>query len=310
MRFVPTQAWLYLLSPLNWSGFFPFAEVTALSSKPSGFGSHELSFGILTNLPFLVLAAWTFTQITRPSTRNPIAAPLLVGFIAALGTMLPYYYSAIRYQTEFALWLSLAAAFGALEFAGSRPRRILVWALAVAAAAVVALVCVRAYEPDPTRFPSLLDPLARYLNWPAKAWRKTQGLTAGPVVIDLDLSQSTTNQEKYLLRVEGPAGDSESLLIGSNAAGGSRLIVRREGSARGEAHVDLPAPFAGRTGTLTVNLSSLYPLNESELEGHLDAAEFRSVKNWIRLDWAGNNLLTLAVPPLSWRPTQIGRAHV
>jgi 4-amino-4-deoxy-L-arabinose transferase-like glycosyltransferase len=305
LRFVPTQAWLYLFSPLNWSGFFPFAEVAALASKPAGFGSHELSFGILTNLPFLVLAAWTFAQTIGPRTRNPIAAPLLVGFTAALGMMLLYYYSAVRYQTEFALWLGLAAAFGALEFGRSRCQQALVWALAIAAAVVVALVCVRAYEPEPHRSPSLLDPLARGLNWPAKAWRKTQGLAPGPVIIDLDLNQPAPAQEKVLVRVEGPAGESESLLIGSSPAGGSRLIVRREGSARGEAHVDLSAIPMGQTAALTVNLSSLYPLNETEMDGPMDAAAFRSLKNWIRLDWADQNLLTLAVPPLSWRPERI-----
>lgn len=304
LRFVPTQAWLYLVAPLQWSWFFPFVEAPPLASRPAGFGLHELSFGLITNLPFVALAAWTFVQVGRKDARNPIATPLLVGFGSALGPMLLYYYSCVRYQTEFAVWLALAAAFGALEFGHSRGRQVLTWLLSLAAGLVIALVCVNAYEPDPRQSPRLLEPLARALNAPAVAWQHRQGLTAGPLVLDLAPGIPTPTTDQLLLRVEGPNGDSESLWIGPGQ-GKPQLMVRREGSARGQANVDLPAIPIDRPTALTVSLSSLYPLNATEMDGQLDPAGFRSLKNWIRLDWDGKPLSALVVPPLAWRPQRV-----
>jgi hypothetical protein len=305
LRFLRTQAWLYLLSPLQWSAFFPFVAVMPLTARPEGFGMHELSFGLLTNLPFLGLAAWTYAQAGRQRTRNPIAAPLLIGLVAALGPMLLYYYSTIRYQTEFAVWIALAAALGALEFGRGRYQRALIWVLSLAASGVVALVCVQAYEPDPYRLSRFIEPLARIMNKPARAWRDIHGLAPGPVVFDLAPGQPAPTTDRFLLRVEGPANEAESLLIGPSTNGGTRLIVRREGSARGEASVELPTLPPESAGSLVVSLSSLYPHNESEMEGNLTPAAFRSLKHWVRIDYHGLHLMALAVPPLEWQTERV-----
>lgn len=305
LRFLATQGWLYLFSPLAWSAFFPFASVEVLASQPPGFGAHEYSFGLLAGIPFLWLAAWTYTQIGRLRAANPLAAPLLIGLVGALTPLLLYYYSCLRYQAEFAVWLAMAAALGGLEFERTRWRRVLVAGLAAAALVIVSLLCVRLYTPVGTPLPAWLEPIVRTLNRPAQFWLAGRGPSPGPITFELRLKDPPPAGDRHLLLAEGPSGESESVALSAGPNGGWRLSMQRTGRSAWQGVIDLPEVDPQSVHRLTVSLSSLYPLDATELDTALDPAAFRTLKNWVRLDWNGQPLVETPMAPIDWQTRRV-----
>lgn len=303
-RFVQTQLWYYLLAPVRTMKYFPFFQETAEVATPAGFGDHEYSFGILTNVPtawFLIpalLAIW----LARPA--RPVLAALAVGVIVALIPLLFFFGSCVRYQAEFTPLLILLASLGALEAEAvsrhlpSRAKAIadLSILLAIASSALCAFASVDMYNPSANVAPAGLEAVGRWVNRPIIA---VSGEPYGPLRLQLQPGNATGRRET-LLDFAGPGDAREVMEIERLDDAQVRLIIRREGPEAFERMVTVPAP-QGSQHELIVSMSSLYPQRAIELAEPMDRAAFRTLKIWLRIDWDGQRMLDEPLPIAPWR---------
>ncbi|MFM8336206.1 MAG: hypothetical protein ACKODK_11645, partial [Opitutaceae bacterium] len=118
----PFNVWRYFFSVADWSPSFPFIRPAALPPKPPGFGGHDDVYGLFTNLPFacLALAAplalWRRERGERAALGTWLGVTLVL-FAALAGTLVIFFGSLARYQSDFAPALMLLAAVGWLATA-------------------------------------------------------------------------------------------------------------------------------------------------------------------------------------------------
>lgn len=116
---VPFNVWRYFFSAAEWSRYFPFIQPAALPPKPPGFGGHDDLYGILRNLPiaWLALAAplawWRRDQTERRALRAWLTTTAVL-FGAMAGTLIFFFGSLARYQSDFTPALMLLAGVGGL----------------------------------------------------------------------------------------------------------------------------------------------------------------------------------------------------
>jgi tetratricopeptide (TPR) repeat protein len=110
---------VYFLEPARWSGSFPFVHEIARPPLPAGYDRVENPFGILTNIPFVWLAAavplaWRGRSGPEASMLRwfSTAAALLFGICAL--TVALYWSAVIRYEVDFAPVLVPLAVVGLL----------------------------------------------------------------------------------------------------------------------------------------------------------------------------------------------------
>lgn len=308
LRFAPTQAWFYLLAPLRPTPYFPFFDEVAEPTLPDGFGEHEFSFGVWTNLPILWFALAALIAIARGGASRPILVPLAVGAVIALAPLLFFFGSCVRYQAEFGPILMLLASLGVLEaegFAASRARLRravagIACVLAVASTVVVLLASVDMYNASAHVAPRGLEAIGRWLNRPILAWR---GEDFGPLHLKLQPGD-TMGRRETLLEVQGPAGAREIVEIERIDPASVRIVARREGPEPFERTAIVPAP-AGATHDLVASMSSLYPLRAIELPSEPDRDHFRALKLWLRIAWDGQSAIEEALPIAPWRATRV-----
>ncbi|HUJ72261.1 MAG TPA: tetratricopeptide repeat protein [Verrucomicrobiae bacterium] len=113
---------VYFLEPARWSSRFPFVRDITAPPLPSGYGSLQTPYGVLTNIPLVWLAlAVPLTWRNRP---GPTSAALrwfvtAVGLLFLMGalTVCTFFASSARYEVEFLPALVLLAAIGVLGLA-------------------------------------------------------------------------------------------------------------------------------------------------------------------------------------------------
>lgn len=308
--YLPYQAWLYLLAPLQVSSWFPFLRSPVPPPLPEGYWNTEHAFGLLVALPFLV---WIPAGLwhARGRARGALEA-LLLAAAAAAAPLFLYFGATVRYQAEFTPWLVLLAAFGlaATEAGVLRRQRRLVRRLglltAAASATVVLLVAVDWYNPVSGGHPPAFDPLGRALNAPRRAWAAAHGQAAGPVGLEFTLN-GPLDGGRDLLLVRGPDGSRE--VVSLEPAGPDRLKVRvrRTGPQPFDHAVDLD--LVAGPQSLAVSSSTLLPVRTIELDEPMDRAALTSARGRLRLDWNGRRVLDVPVLPVDWqRPAALADA--
>jgi hypothetical protein len=284
--------------------YFPFFQETAEVAHPPGFGAHEYSFGIFTNLPaaWFILPALAAIWLARPA--RPVLIALAVGTVVALAPLLFFFGSCVRYQAEFAPLLMLLACLGLLEaeaLARHLPARAKAVAdigmmLAMASAALATFASVDMYNPSPNVAPAGLEAVGRWINRPVLA---LAGKPHGPLSLELQPGDAVGRRE-LLVEFAGPPGAREVLEIERLDAAQVRLIARREGPEAFERMVAVPAP-PGTRHKLVLSMSSFYPQRAIELAQPMDRAAFRTLKLWLRIDWDRQRVLEEALPIAPWR---------
>ncbi len=310
-RFVPPQAWFYLVAPLRLGEYFPFIREVNLPHYPAGFAGREFSFGVFPNLPITGFALVALFFAWRGTAARGLALAFLIGSVAALLPLLFYFGSCVRYQAEFTpalMLLSLVGVFEAERAAGVRRRLVGAVALGLATmSAVVALLAsVDMYSASENVPPRGFDPIGRFLNQPTMAWRKARGEVHGPIELTLRLRQTAEHHRQHLIHTTGPSGAGESLAIEWAAPGKLRVVALRVGPEPFEYSAVVDAP-AGATHQLTASLSSFYPIRAIELPGVVRPEDFRALKIWVRVSWNGRTVIEEPVPLGRWRATH---AHV
>jgi hypothetical protein len=313
LRFWPAQAWFYLLAPLRWSEYFPFIRDVAAARLPPGFGGHEYSFGLLTNLPVLWFGVVALVIGFRRNAPTAAIAAFGVGAVLALAPLLTFFGSCVRYQAEFAPPLTLLATMGIIAgdqmLIGSPRgrRRFGLGALVLAgfSGLVVFFAAIDMYDGAVDTPPPAFDRLGRWLDRPIVARHLAKGETVG--AIELELEPGTVGRAEPLIIASGPAGAAESLWIEHLADGTARFTVQREGpeafTVTGTAPLADPAPHVVRA-----TFGALYPVRPIEMPSATARDDFRSLKLWVRVDVDGRRIIDQAMPAAPWRTRQVALA--
>ncbi|MDO8540135.1 MAG: hypothetical protein Q7S40_06790 [Opitutaceae bacterium] len=308
-RYLLTQLWLYLFSPLECSRYFPFLQTAAAADLPPGFWAHEFSFGLLANLP---VAWFGFFAACAIALRRPTAGVLgglMVATAAVMAPLLLFFASAVRYEAEFTPLVMLVAAGGIFELDATiarQHRTKAAWAalmLALVSAVAVLLASVDMYSGTRHTHPPRLDSIGYWLNRPAAAWDAARGRRHGPVY--LRLRSGTAPRQRECVLVATGAGGSESVAL--EPAGGSqlRIVVSRHGPEPFEVSAVVERQSGLEQHQLAVSMSSLFPTRAIELRSRVARSEFTALKTWVRVDWDGQRVLEEHVSPAPWRTASI-----
>lgn len=150
---IPINAYYYLLSPAQWTTFFPFVEVIrgAPFKNPPGYYGIENPYGILPNLPFVLFAIVAVVWALRGGWKSVPTLAAVIGLFflilaGSLHVLLRYAAANGRYLLDLLPPLLLTALLGwAIAEAGVCRRASLRWlirALAVTLIAVSSIVGV------------------------------------------------------------------------------------------------------------------------------------------------------------------------
>ncbi len=134
-KYVSYNLRFYFLAPTYWNSFFPFAQGIRLPSLPQGFYPPDGVFGILPNIPLVLLAGavpWALrdrSALDRGRLQT-ILWTLVLLFGCVLGPLLLYFAACGRYEAEFLPPVVLLAGIGILSLeraGGGRLLHRLIW---------------------------------------------------------------------------------------------------------------------------------------------------------------------------------------
>lgn len=307
LQFLPTQLWYYFFAPVHFDGFFPFIRDTSAISPPAGFGSHEFSFGLITNFPVTWLALIAIASAFRDHRLRPIVGAMAIGAAISAAPLLLYFGSCVRYQAEFAPLIALLAACGILilDAMASRRRRAvgaIALTAAVSAGGLSFFSCIDMYDPAINTAPPAFDTLGRLLNWPNIVRERKQPLFGAPVELKLRLDQ--TNQRQVLVTAIGPSDYREFATVERLDDHSVRLTVERRGVEPFTFAAEVPGD-ASADHVFRFTSSALYPLRSIEMPESISRERFRPLKTWVRVDWDGKRVIDRPVRATPWRTQQI-----
>lgn len=313
LRFWPAQAWFYLVAPLRLSAFFPFVSDAVPLPLPRSFGSHEYSFGVLSNLPVLWFGAFALVASRRRPDLRTISVGFAAGAILALVPLLTYFGSCVRYEIEFAAPLALLAATGMLAADAAcidrpRQRRRIGW-IAITASVLgwttVFFASIDMYDATTAGPPPAFDGIGRWLDRPLVAWQSRQGKVPGP--IELTIVPGKPGEAEPLIVATGPNGAVESLTVLPLDAQTARFTMRREGPSAYVISGTTPLA-AGRPHVVRASFGSLYPMRSIEMPIETTRERFRSLRLWVRIDVDGKRIIDQPSPPPPWRTNTVALA--
>lgn len=302
---VPFNVWRYFFSGAEWSPAFPFIQPAALPPKPPGFGGHDDVYGLLANLPvaWLALAAPLAVGWRGAGGRRVLGvwlAAAAVLFAGMAGTLVFFFGSLARYQSDFTPVLMLLAVVGALAVeralrrlpsaAGRVAGRLGLAGVAVFSAGFGALYSLQLDGLLLERNPAKYWEVARCLNRGPAAIAHLAGRRHGPIELELRLEEGMRGGREVLFTVgDGARRDAVSLV----AEADGQVSVEVE-TALGVKCRTRPVAAAGSLHRLRVTMGSLLPDEAHPWFGDADAGEVAALTRRLRIEWDGQILLEQA----------------
>jgi hypothetical protein len=296
---VPFNVWRYFFSAAEWSRYFPFIQPAALPSKPPGFGGHDDVYGLLANLPIMwfalaaPLAWWRRDQTERRALRAWLAT-VAVLFCGMAGTLVFFFGSLARYQSDFAPSLVLLAVVGGLAVdrclgkvrgPGWRVAGRIAWGAAAAFSAVFAILF--SLQLDGLlleRNPAEYREVARLLNRVPATIERVRGIRHGPLVFPLRLTAAPAGTRERLFSV-GRAPVIDEVFLRHTEGGRVRFEIA---SAHGVVHPTREvAGDPSVSHALRVSMGSLLPPDGHPLAGPGSEAEYAALARRLRVEFDG-----------------------
>ena len=218
LRFLSFDLRVYLAAPAGLSAYFPYVTVIRQPVGPPGQGGIEDPFGILPNLPFLLLAALgPLAARGRPGLARWLAA--CAGMAAAAGAVLFFFFfAANRYMVDFLPGFALMAVVGVLALeAGlggfARIAARIAWGVALVWSGLFGLLAsIQHNDLLRANHPSIYAPLARVGNLPSHWLDRLRGTKYGPLDVTLKFPVGRTGKLEPIL-VNGVDFKSDYLYV-------------------------------------------------------------------------------------------------
>jgi hypothetical protein len=318
LNHAPFNVWRYFFSGAEWSRHFPFIAPAPLPPKPPGFGGHDDVYGLLANLPvaWLALAAPLALRRRDRTERAALGTWLAttgVLFAGMAGTLILFFGSLARYQSDFAPALLLLAATGLLaahrELQGARMRA---WRVTGALAGGALVLFSGGFA---ILYSLQLDGLLREHNprgyrEVARAWNRfpavyerLAGVRYGPVELGLRVDPETAGPRELLLQAGAPERADRIWLVRRPGGQGWFEIE----AADGRRQATPPVRFEpAKTHRLVVSMGSLLPSDTHPLFAGASETEVGAVTRRLLVRFDDRTLLDQvpwpAAPPAGYRP--------
>ena len=264
-RFIPFNAWTYLLSLPRLGPYFPFVHPFWSDDRPAGFVGFEEVYGVLYMMPvhLLGLIAVAWAAASRGAARMRAVRITLAGALvmsaASTAILFCWAWACSRYTNELLAGWTVATSLGLMAAFGSdHPPRAgrLIRVLAVLASCwSIAFVWLASAEfrgfmarTNPRTYAAI----AHVLDYPSLWSARSQGETFGPVDLAIRVPPSADGTETALL-ASGRPQMANQLLLSRVDAGHVRLVLVANDHrilatpdlpvADGKLHVRLNAPW-------------------------------------------------------------------
>lgn len=315
LKYVPINAWHYLVSPGNLSLEFPF--LTAISWQATG---------VLVQSPFvwlgLSIAVLSFKSSDRRSTSllRPLAAMLALILICNLGLLLllpsgndlAVLTSAnARYAFDFLPVLVLLACVGVLNLdhrLADSPWLRRCWQGSALGLALLSMIA--ALSLDFQRFPSeCYRPLAQVLNGPVHLAQRWLGNAYGPVRLEVVFPAGKPHLYEPLIAT-GTAQAGDLLYVFYDSPETIRLGL--VGTAmKGPLSAPIPVTY-GQPHRLEISMGSLYPSDGNPALSSMRDSEVANLKRTLRVDLDGNKVFEVPAQfsPAKPRHVRIGLSTI
>ncbi len=269
-RYIPFNAWIYLLATPRFSPYFPFIHPVWPESQPAGHMETDEMHGILFSMPVHLAALGCMTLAWR-NRRDPSWRAFSVTAAGALGVsllsaaiLLNWGGLCSRYTAELCSGLTVLTAIGLLSGIGAAPgrRRTLVRALAVAGSVWtigytwLASADFKGYMKRVS--PGAYAALAHASDYPSLWQARRQGEVFGPVDLVVRIPEASTEEWTPVL-ASGRPGMTNQLVL--ERVSPSRYRFRLVDGQ----HTTVSSPeLEPRAGTLRVHVEApwLYPPSE------------------------------------------------
>lgn len=290
---------LYWLEPAGWSPFFPFVTVISPPPAPAGQLGVENPYGILPNIPYVVLALGLLGVIGRAIFKKAgdrrlavwvAAAVVLAG--ATMATVMAFGGITNRYMVDFLPVIGLLAGCGWLALAGQawgRGVRGLVLggvALGLLLYSMLfnGLVSMQHNGLFRAEHPKVYARVARVANELSAAYDRWTGMNYGPVEMRVVFPRGAAGRIEPLV-VTGRTFRSDYLYVHYLAEDMVRFGYEHTsyGGATGEPMKIVP----GEIQTLVMDLGSLYPPAEHPYFDNMPVAQARLRHRTIRVTLNG-----------------------
>lgn len=262
-RFFLYNLQVYGFAGAGWSPYFPFVQPADLPPYPEGNLGYEDPYGIIVNIPFVVLAAGLLMANTVSQSRGFFRSVL----IAAAGTGIPllcFGSATNRYMVDFLPALIVLACLGSLAIT-ARPQKNRLIRYAVTFGILGVIVYSSAFNlfasfahNDILRndHPSLYQGVARAWNWPSHLIDRFMGTRYGPIELKVKFPERPAQPIEPLVTT-GRSVLSDYLVV--HYLDKNRVQFGLEHTSRGSF---FGPPFALQPGaihTLRIDMGSLYP---------------------------------------------------
>ncbi|MFM7752248.1 MAG: hypothetical protein ACKPB0_17720, partial [Opitutaceae bacterium] len=302
----PFNVWRYFFSVADWSSAFPFTRPAALPPKPPGFGGHDDVYGLFTNLPFACLALAVPLALWRRDRRERTAlgtwlAVTFVLFGALAGTLVLFFGSLARYQSDFAPALMLLASVGWLGAhrwlgavfprIGSAGAALVGFPAAVFSGVFAVLYSLQLDGLFVERNPEGWRETARWFNRPAALLEERRGVARGPLELRVAI-EPAADGARSLLAEFGRAPSCERVWLVH--APGQRVVIEVE-SAHGRRVRTPPLAYSrGETHTLHVETGALLLAAEHPAWSGLSSSATAAALCRLRLRWDSVEVLDVS----------------
>jgi hypothetical protein len=129
-RYIWLNARLYFFLPTKLMGYFPFVRGVDIPPLPLGYGFAENPYGVLPNIPFLLLASATPLALRQSQSAMALRLKLFASAlgwlcITSVAVLLIYVVATIRYEVDFTPYLTMLAVlgvFGVEDYCSTHPK--------------------------------------------------------------------------------------------------------------------------------------------------------------------------------------------
>ena len=264
-RFLWYNLRVYALAPAGWSPYFPYVALARLPLAPPGYLAVEDPYGILPNIPFVLLAFGIALRTPVERGRLGIFCAAVLAVAAGTGLMTASFGGAInRYMVDFLPAFIVLACIGLLAVAAQPWFRGWVGALAGAAiggllaysALFNVLASVRHNELFRAEYPALYQRVAHEGNKPSALVDRWLGTAYGPVELKVVFPRDKIGALEPLL-VTGRDFLADYLFVHYVSADSVQFGL--EHTSRGTLLGPPMKIEPGAVQTLRIDLGSLYP---------------------------------------------------
>ncbi len=261
-RFFPFNLRAFILAPATWGWFFPFVNVVHLPASPYAHYGAEDPYGILPNMPYVVLALGSLILLVsraHPLRLRAITFAVAFGAVAMTISMLFFQAALNRYMIDFVPAIVLLACLGAYALAG-QPRTerlvtVLAGGLALYSALFNVLASFRHNELLHSNHPTTYARLAHAGNEIPWFMDRLQGIEYGPVEMSVVFPVGRHGSEPLISTGRSFLSDYLVVFYTSPTSVQFGLIHTSRGAFYGS-----PIPYdPGKPHTVRIDLGSLYP---------------------------------------------------